>query len=420
MNIGNINKGKISKAETTVLEFAHKNITYIFLGFIILLSILIRYSFRDSMNTDLNDYLAWYDGIKANGGIFGGLSGDIYNSRGELCNYPFPFLFIVSIMTSLPINPLHAFKITSCLVDYLNAITISILVMHFYKEKENGFDKKTIQLMVLAFCIVVMHPIVFLNSAMWGQCDGLYVLWVLLSLVLLIKEKYFWTFVFFGVGLSFKLQAILVLPFLLFYYFYKKRFSIFYFAFTPVTILIMNIPAFLQGRTIKEVLGVYVSNVGLFDTISMRYPSFWLVICGVLTGEDYILVKNATILITICVLAFTMYLWIIRNVEFNVASITFMAFLLIYAAVLFLPEMHDRYGYIYEMLAIAVLLMDKKTIIPFFFLSFISFRTYGRYLFGLELDYFWLSMINVLTFISYYIILNKNIMNISLKKEIEE
>ena len=68
-----LNKGQMPKAEIMLLEFIHNNITYIFLAFIILLSIVIRYSFRDSMNTDLEDYLAWYDGIKANGGLFGGL-----------------------------------------------------------------------------------------------------------------------------------------------------------------------------------------------------------------------------------------------------------------------------------------------------------------------------------------------------------
>ena len=333
----------------------------------------------------------------------------IYNSRGELCNYPYPFLFIISIMTCLPINPLHAFKITSCIVDYLNAGAIASIVMHFCKEKNNTIDKKTKQLMVLAFSIVVIHPIVFLNSAMWGQSDGLYVFWILLSLICLIKEKFLWVFILFGIGLSFKLQAIIVLPFLLFYYFYKKRFSIVYFAFIPLSIIVMNLPAIMQGRTIKDVLGVYVSNVGLFSSISMRYPSFWLLICGVLTGDEYLLVKRATIIVTIAALAVTMYIWIVKCVKLKVDTIVYMAFLLIYMAVLFLPEMHDRYGYIYEILAIAILFMEKKTLIPFFFLSFISFRTYGRYLFGLELDYFWLSLTNVLTFIAYYIILNRKI-----------
>ena len=141
----------------------------------------------------------------------------------------------------------------------------------------------------------------------------------------------------------------------------------------------------------------------------MRYPSFWLLICGVLTGDEYLLVKRATIIVTIAALAVTMYIWIVKCVKLKVDTIVYMAFLLIYMAVLFLPEMHDRYGYIYEILAIAILFMEKKTLIPFFFLSFISFRTYGRYLFGLELDYFWLSLTNVLTFIAYYIILNRKI-----------
>ena len=54
-----------------------------------------------------------------------------------------------------------------------------------------------------------------LNSAAWGQCDSIYAAFCLGSLYFLLRGRTWWACVFFGLALSFKLQAIFFLPALL-------------------------------------------------------------------------------------------------------------------------------------------------------------------------------------------------------------
>ena len=63
------------------------------------------------------------------------------------------------------------------------------------------------------------------------------------------------------------------------------------------------------------------------------------------------------------------------------------AFILAYTCVFFLPKMHERYGYLYEILAILIAFVDRKTIIPCVVLNMVSLITYSLYLYGVSYDW---------------------------------
>lgn len=48
----------------------------------------------------------------------------------------------------------------------------------------------------------------------------------------------------------------------------------------------------------------------------------------------------------------------------NKEQILQLAFIFVYIAVLTMPHMHERYGYLYEIFAIMLALLYKRTIIP--------------------------------------------------------
>ena len=71
----------------------------------------------------------------------------------------------------------------------------------------------------LAYCAVLLSPIVFLNSAAWAQCDAIYSDFALLAILHLERKQYTRAMCFLGVSFAFKLQAVFVLPIFLFVYF---------------------------------------------------------------------------------------------------------------------------------------------------------------------------------------------------------
>ena len=75
---------------------------------------------------------------------------------------------------------------------------------------------------------------------------------------------------------------------------------------------------------------------------------------------------------------------------------------------LFLPAMHERYGYPYEILAIILAVLQPKTIPLCAGLVGISLCTYGSYLFDTEtFSLVTLSVANLLVYGGYVLILNR-------------
>ena len=85
-----------------------------------------------------------------------------------------------------------------------------------------------------------------------------------------------------------------------------------------------------------------------------------------------------------------------------------MAFLLAYTCMLFLPAMHERYGYPYEILAIVLAVLQPKTVALCAGLIGISLCTYGSYLFDTEsFRLVTLTVLNLLVYCGYMLTLNR-------------
>ena len=88
-----------------------------------------------------------------------------------------------------------------------------------------------------------------------------------------------------------------------------------------------------------------------------------------------------------------------------------MAVLFTFTTVYFLPAMHDRYGYLYEILAIVHMFKNRKTILPCFLLQIISMITYSNFLFHLGVDVKMLSVLNFIVYAVYCYIFVKDPVN---------
>ncbi len=208
------------------------------------LALILRISLYHIETSDYTVFVSqWYDFI-ANHGGFAALK---YN----FSNYNVPYLYLLALCTYLPVPKLIAIKSLSVVFDgVLGLFTYLILRLKYERSYAALFGA----------LVVVWVPTIFINSAAWGQCDAIYTAFCLGSLYFLLKERPAWACVFFALALSFKLQAIFFLPVLV-VLLIKRRLSLKHLVLIPLIFLLLLVPAFLAGRDIQSLLTVYVGQI---------------------------------------------------------------------------------------------------------------------------------------------------------------
>lgn len=367
--------------------WAEKNLHMILVLLVSAAGLLIRLSLRQFFSDDAGWYLLpWYDEIVE--------SGQLGALDRQVGNYNILYQFLIALMTYLPIPALFCYKILSCIFDYLLAGAAAYLAGQI---TEKGRKWKCLA----AYAVVLFSPVVTANSALWAQCDSIYTFWIIMAMIALVKGRYVRTFVFYGIALSFKLQAVFFLPFLLFVYFYSKKFTALYFGIIPAAMCLSALPGLVMGRNPGDIFTVYMEQTQEYPRLSSGYPTPWLFISNSGAAEIYQLYKGYAVGLALCALAAWMTFWLIRRVALTPSNMVYMAFILVYTAVLLLPAMHERYGYVYEILAAVILFRNRKTIPLFAALLGISMCSYGSFLHYRAADYDLLAVVNCMVYLAY-------------------
>jgi len=384
---GKNSKGRQNSKNSTSIEkyfltLIENNLFIVSFVLITLIGLLIRYSSRNHISPDMNICLIpWFDYYKENG--MAGLETGI----GD---YNILYQFFIALMTYIPLEPVYLFKILSGIFDFLLAGSAFILIKLLTEDKWKAF---------FAYGGVLISPIVFMNSALWGQCDVIYVAFIAASLIYLFKERYIPAFILLGFAFAFKLHAAFALPFYLFVYFYKKNFSILNFLIIPVVMLVSAVPAAIFGRNIFDVFTIYFSQTGAYKGMAWGYGSIWYIFDASSTSS-YENLHTAAIYLTIAVLAAMFIYFIIKKVNLTVEKMIYILFLTSYTCVFFLPEMHERYAYLPEVIAIIAAVLNRKMIKPMLLINFVAFVSYGKCLFGNpDTTYPFMGYINVIAYL---------------------
>ncbi len=331
-----------------------------------LLSLAARFPMRDFISKDMTEsLLPWYAQIAENGG-FRGLG-------TQVGNYNLPYQSMIALMTTLPVSPVYAYKISSVLFDYLLALAAMGIVRHITGDRLKS---------ALCYGAVVLLPTVALNSAAWGQCDSIFTFFLAACFLMLLKEKYPAAFLLYGASLAFKLQAVFFLPFLIFYYGKEKKFSILQFLLCLIPPVALSLGGALQGRSLLDILRVYRSQTTDSSEISYSYPSFWNGLLENGEAEHLGQVEMLAIGVTFAMLAgIVLMLWR-RKETLTETEHLHIAVFLTYTCVLFLPCMHERYGYPAVLFALMLAFADRRMIPVLLGMIMIDLQTYGHYLFG--------------------------------------
>lgn len=224
-----------------------------------------------------------------------------------------------------------------------------------------------------------MLPTVVLNSAYWGQCDSIYVFFVIWTAYLIYVERYKMGFFMFGIAFAFKLQSIFILPAILLFYVAKKSFSILNFGITIFTFWCSGLVAYFYGRGFLECFSIYFNQADQCHKMYLNVSSFWI-----LFGEDlYDDLHKFAIILTIVLLGVGLYLILEKKKTMDMAENYLNTYCwCVWTVILFLPAMHERYTYMLDIMLIMLCFVNVRYIWCAFVEVLLSILTYSHFLYG--------------------------------------
>ncbi len=382
----------MTKLEMKLINFVKRYIDILFLFAVLFIAIAIRYVGRDYVSGDMNLFLQpWFGMIKNSGGI--------HSLKNQVGDYNLLYQTIISLFTYLGDKSIYYYKILSIIFDFILAVVGGIFVCELK-------GKRTRKLFVTTFSIIIMLPTVILNSSFWGQCDSIYTTFVLLTIMYLYKEKYFRSFVFLGIAFAFKFQTIFIIPFIVCYYLYKKKFSLLYFLVSIIIFWSSGIAAYLQGRSLLDPFRLYMNQTDSYRAMYMNFPSFWH-----LLGNNYDFLKKFAILLALFICGFGLYIIIKNNIDCQKnENYIAIASWFVWACILFLPAMHERYAYLLDILFVILACLNSKYIRYCFVAVTASMITYGNYLFQNGINNKYVVVVYFIMFIYYsYVVFIKKL-----------
>lgn len=375
---------KILKIDEKLKQIVNnkKILRILFLTAILLLAIVAKYFAYNYKSGDYEAFLKpWYDKIIE--------LGKIKSLKYKIGDYNVPYMFILAIFSYIPISPLILIKTLSVIFDVILAIYSSKLVYEFIKSNKNA-----ILISDICFGVILFLPTVFMNSAVWAQCDSIYVTFVIMSLYYLKKDKVLTSFILLGIAFAFKLQFIFILPIYILLYFKRNDISILHFIIIPIVNVLMCLPAIIMGRGIKDCLLIYFSQTGTYKSLTLNYPNLYSLFGEVFQNQSKVLV-----LLTIAIIGMISFYLVYRKVKIN-DNVIKIGLMLALITVYFLPRMHERYGFLVEILSIIYVFIYKKDFsLPVILqLSALS----GYFMFLGEFDNLFFKLFSVLEFFAIF------------------
>ena len=236
----------------------------------------------------------------------------------------------------------------------------------------------------LSWLVILFLPTVILNGSVWAQCDSIYTTFVLLSLYLLLKEKYSLSFLSLGIAFSFKLQFIFILPLFIILYFVNKKFKIWNFLLIPLGNIIMCTPVLLIGMPLINCFTTYLDQTTNYSVYLTRNLAN---IFTILPNEK--IIGYIFFIITGLIFLGLLIYFIKRKKEITKEEMVSISLLGILIAVYFLPFMHERYMFMADIISVIWYFIYRKKIYIPIIINLTSLAGYSVYLFGMDYIPLW-------------------------------
>jgi Gpi18-like mannosyltransferase len=291
----------------------------------ILAGLVVRAAGLGFLSLDMSAFLFDWYGKLAQGGF--------QILREPFANYTPPYLYLLwlATLTRGILPEIVSIKLISILFDLLNAWLVDRIVRIRYKQGP---------LPLLAAAGFLLLPTVWINSAWWGQADGLYTCFLLACVYFLMKDRPFAAMVALGLSFSIKAQAAFLGPLILLLIL-RRKIPWYYLAIIPAVYLVMILPAAAAGASVFDLLTVYLGQAGDFQVLSKNAPNLY----AFAPEGLYFPVLVFGLVLTLELLLVWALVYRRRIQEFTPAIILLCALASVALAPFVLPKMHERYFY---------------------------------------------------------------------------
>ena len=325
----------------------------------------LRASVFDMETGDYRDFITrWVSYYRDNGG---------FRAFGQLppyCNYQVPYLYFLALFSYSSTRDLYLVKLLSVLFDIFLAWGCAKLL---------GRVSRSRALRLACFFTVLFWPTVFLNGAVWGQCDSIYAAFAVIGLWMALEGKPSASMAMMALSFSFKLQAVFVLPIcavLLICGKYRWKHLLVF----PLTYFLALLPAVLLGRPLWDTLSFYFTQTGTIGAgLNYNSPSIFAIFWHIPADQQpraALIAIGAAVLYLLNLLGLA---WIKRK-ELTDRAVIALALLMANGIPFLLPHMHDRYFYTADVLAVVLAFALPPLFLTAPLVGFASFLGYYAYL----------------------------------------
>lgn len=375
--------------EFKIGKIKFKAVDLIFIVCLFVFAFMVRWKLMPIESADFWGFLEdWMNQIREGGG---------FRSLGrQISNYTSPYMYLMCIVSYLTENNLYGLKLLSVLFDYLAAIAMFLIL---YQMTCN------VRKSILGMAALLLSPAVIIDGAYWCQCDIIYTSFILYAFYYFLKDNSRWCMIFLGISFAFKLQALFIVPFFIIMWLKRKTIRLADFLYLPAVYVLGALPAWLAGRDFKELMMIYFEQAGTYPWGTLEYPNIYALLGEAMPDMRHAAeVSGAGTFLTIILLGCLAYYLYEKNINFTNELIVTLALFTVAVTVYFLPHMHERYGFLVDLLAILYGALNPKrlpVVCGFMLVSLLSFMPYLIAVHIVPIQYVAIALLGLIVYVGY-------------------
>ena len=204
-----------------------------------------------------------------------------------------------------------------------------------------------------AAALVFALPSVLLNAGLVGQCDAFWTAPLVMALAAAINRRHVAMLAWCGLALGFKVQAILIAPFIL-ALLINRRVPLALWPIAPAAFVATMVPAWAAGWPASDLAMIYARQAGEFSNLSFNAPNIWMIADALPIGLPLLGLSFA-----IAIGAIAGYIARFSVMPLEGKGLIAAALLAALVTAGLLPHMHERYFFLADILALLLALVNR-------------------------------------------------------------